>query len=128
MSIAHDLRRRPQFGLTHRLVLAREVADLDQAAIADALGVSRQTVSNYERGFTKPRKLVLKEWALVTGVDLGWLTTGQEEDESPSGPGGSTGDEGQRSSEVHPLGLEPRTHWLRVSGDLAPVTPLRQVA
>ncbi|WP_373871180.1 helix-turn-helix domain-containing protein [Clavibacter michiganensis] len=92
------------------MVLAREVADLDQTQIASALGVARQTVSNYERGVTRPRKLVLKEWALLTGVDLNWLVTGQEEDESPSGPGGNTGVEGQKSSVVHPLGLEPRTH------------------
>jgi transcriptional regulator with XRE-family HTH domain len=128
MSIAEDLRRRPQFGLTHRMVLAREVADLDQTQIASALGVARQTVSNYERGVTRPRKLVLKEWALLTGVDLNWLVTGQEEDESPSGPGGNTGDEGQRSSVVHPLGLEPRTHWLSDGGELATVTPFRRAA
>ncbi|MFE6733411.1 helix-turn-helix domain-containing protein [Microbacterium sp. NPDC057650] len=86
MSIAIDDRRRPTFGLRHRLVLAREVAELDQSALAEALGVSRQTVSNYERGFTAPRRAVLLAWAMATAVDADWLLTGNDET-PPTGDG-----------------------------------------
>lgn len=69
-------RRRPPFGQPDRLLKAREVAGLEQAELAAALDVSRQTISNYERGISRPRRLQLREWALVCGVDLDWLVEG----------------------------------------------------
>ena len=77
MSTAIDDHRRPRFGLPHRLALAREVANIDQRGMAIALGCARPTVSNYERGFTTPRRAVLVAWALATGVDVDWLETGE---------------------------------------------------
>lgn len=94
-------RRRPAFGLPDRLLKSREVAGLEQAEIAQALDVSRQTVSNYERGITKPRRLQLREWALVCGVDLDWLQNGDTP--RPQGSGG----EGEP-----PVGIEPTTYSL----------------
>ena len=78
MSTAIEDRRRPVFGLQHRLALAREVAGIDQSAMSRVLGCARPTVSNYERGFTAPRRSVLVAWALATGVDVDWLITGNE--------------------------------------------------
>ncbi|WP_247639178.1 helix-turn-helix domain-containing protein, partial [Microbacterium sufflavum] len=94
MSIAsiEERRRRPQFGLQHRMALAREVAGIGQAKMAQDLGVSRQTVSNYERGFTAPRRAVLLAWAMATGVDVEWLESG----DAPRNP-------------VGPAGIEPTT-------------------
>ena len=67
-----------QFGLADRLRAAREGAGYDQSGLADALGISRGSVHNYETGRTVPRRPVLATWAAVTGYDLHWLETGQE--------------------------------------------------
>ncbi|HXI18753.1 MAG TPA: helix-turn-helix transcriptional regulator [Chloroflexota bacterium] len=66
----------PTFTQADRLRKAREVAHLDQVDLADEIGISRQTVSNYETGSSHPRKIVLKAWALASGVPLEWLMDG----------------------------------------------------
>lgn len=78
----------PQFTMADRLRKAREHAGVDQRQFADELGIARATVSNYERGAVQPRKIVLKAWALRTGVPLEWLETG----EVPSGNNGGGGE------------------------------------
>ncbi|WP_405472347.1 helix-turn-helix domain-containing protein [Paenarthrobacter ilicis] len=67
----------PQFTVADRLRKAREHTGLDQLEFAEELGVSRATVSNNERGVVSPRKIVLKAWALRTGVPVSWLETGE---------------------------------------------------
>lgn len=52
---------------------------------AERTGLSRATISNYERGIHKPRRPQLVVWALATGFSLHWLEFG-----SPS-PGGDEG-------------------------------------
>lgn len=99
MSTVTDDRRRPQFDLRHRLILSREVAGVEQAQVAEILGVSRTTISNYERGYTSPRRATLLAWAMATGVDADWLMTGAESP-APSGPGGG--------AEWAPRGSNPR--------------------
>lgn len=85
MTLAPNTRRTPQFGLTHRLVLARDVAGLDQTALAEALDVSRATISNYENGVTRPSRLQLNAWAVTCDVDPDWLKTGTPDpDTDPS--------------------------------------------
>lgn len=81
----------PQFNLADRLRKAREITGLDQAEFADELGVSRGTVSNNERGTVAPRQIVLKAWALRTGVPLKWLETGEAP--GATGPGGGASGE-----------------------------------
>lgn len=76
--------RVPEFQLRDRLRLARELQGLEQIEIAGELGISRATVSNYERGVTSPGKLVLNAWAVVCEVDVEWLKTGA----APTGPDG----------------------------------------
>lgn len=56
-----------------RLRKARETAGLEQQELADIIGISRNTVSNYEKGRTQPRMLELREWSAATAVDLHWL-------------------------------------------------------
>lgn len=86
MSTAIDDRRRPRFELRHRLALAREIAGLDQSDMAKILGCARPTVSNYERGFTAPRRAIILAWAMATGTDPEWLATGNDET-PPTGDG-----------------------------------------
>lgn len=49
--------------------------------MADILGVSRNTVSNYLHGRTRPPQLTLRVWAMRTGVPLAWLVTGEQDEE-----------------------------------------------
>ena len=90
MTIATDSRRRPQFTIGDRLRKARTMmgAEMDVRAFAQLIDVSKGTVTRYELEQTAPdnmKHLVLKEWALATGVELEWLLNG----EGPSGDGGS---------------------------------------
>lgn len=69
------------FTLGDRLRKAREYAGLSSIEIAKELGVSRNTVTNYERhpGKRGVPHAVVRVWADITGVDLDWLTS--EEDD-----------------------------------------------
>lgn len=67
----------PQFTIGDRLRKARETTGMDQAQFAEHIGVSRGSVSNYERDAgEKRRPIVLKAWAMATGVPLSWIETG----------------------------------------------------
>lgn len=91
--------RIPEFQLKDRLRLSRELKNLEQADIAAELGISRATVSNYERGVTMPGKLVINAWAVVCDVDVEWLKTGKADAAlHPSDPGG-----GERSPKLEPV-------------------------
>lgn len=69
-----------------KLRKARVDAGLEQAELATEIGISRNTVRNYEAEKTTPRRPVLLAWAMRTGVSLEWLT----QDERP-GPDGDAG-------------------------------------
>lgn len=103
MSIAHNHEARiPPRTLGIRLRDAREYAGLDQEALADALDVRRTTISNYERGVTKPSRLQLNAWAVTCDVDVEWLKTGKTPRDD--GPDGGTTDYGSHGSRpVHHL-------------------------
>lgn len=67
----------PQFTAGDRLRKARELTGYDQGPFADLIGVSRGTVSTYERDGIEHRKpIVLRAWALATGVNIEWLEHG----------------------------------------------------
>lgn len=77
-------------GLLHwtiadRLRKAREVSGHDQRELAELMGVSRATISNNETGKVAPREIVLRAWALATGVPVAWIKTGVMP--STGGPG-----------------------------------------
>lgn len=77
----------PEFTVGDRLRKARELTGLDQGPFAEQLGVSRGTVSNYERSTTEHYKpIVLRAWALATGVPLEWIETGQGPSSGPTPP------------------------------------------
>lgn len=76
MTISTAMRNIPPITLATRLRLAREWRALDQQVLADQVGISRATVSNYETGKTTPGKLELNAWAVICDVDVEWLKTG----------------------------------------------------
>jgi transcriptional regulator with XRE-family HTH domain len=101
----------PVWTTPDRLRKAREQSGLDQSEFADAIGVSRGTVSNYERGSSVYRRPVQLAWAMCSGVPLEWLLTGQQ-----SAPHPSESDEGQA---VRREGLEPPTRWFGAAYEVA---------
>jgi DNA-binding XRE family transcriptional regulator len=66
----------PQWTVGDRLRKARELVDLDVKQFAVEIGVSRNTIHKYEHLDEPPRTLVLRAWALRTGVNPEWLRTG----------------------------------------------------
>lgn len=60
----------PQWTVADRLRKAREWAGVEQAELAERMGVSRGTVSNAETGRRAVRLITLKAWALETGVPV----------------------------------------------------------
>ena len=79
----------PSWSISDRLRKAREHAGLEQGELAAAIDVSRTTISNYERGHVSPRRIVVRQWALRTGVPFDWLMTGTETPH-PGDPGGAS--------------------------------------
>lgn len=70
--------RIPDWTLGDRLRKAREHAGMEQGELASRIGVSRNTISNYElgRGQRPPKVIVLRAWAHECGVPYEWLTDG----------------------------------------------------
>ncbi|WP_083777907.1 helix-turn-helix domain-containing protein [Segniliparus rotundus] len=88
MTRAHDYYESgaiPEINLPQRLRLAREYAGLNQGELAEHIGVSIRSVNNSEAGKSVPRPVLLKAWALATGVRLSWIETGSTP-ASPDGP------------------------------------------
>lgn len=88
MTVNMEAGRVPQWSLGDRLRKARESAGLNQAELAERLGVARMTVSRSESGSTEPMRVVVRAWALATGVPLMWLETGEAP--APGGDGASS--------------------------------------
>ena len=87
MTSAYESGQVPPILVRHRLRIAREYAGLEQDELANQIGVSRNTVGNAERGHVTPRRIVLNAWALVCGVPVSWIITGEG---LPGGPGPGT--------------------------------------
>jgi len=66
----------PEFTVADRLRKARESAGFDQSEFARVAEISRTTIINYEHGRRIPRAVYLRAWAIASGVDLEWITTG----------------------------------------------------
>ena len=93
-----------EFGLTDRLRIARELSGFGQREFAEATGIGRNSIVNYESGTTKPRRPQLIAWAMATGFSLEWLQTGEDpQDGSPDG--------GLSEESVRREGIEPPTRW-----------------
>lgn len=88
----------PAIDLPVRLMIARNHAGMTQRQMAEAIGIGRATVANYEAG-KMVRRAPVMAWALATGVDVKWLMTGEA---PPSDDDGASG-------VVRPKGFEPLT-------------------
>jgi transcriptional regulator with XRE-family HTH domain len=73
---------RLRWDLADRLHKALRISGVSNAEMAAALGVHRNTVSNYLRGKKVDRR-TLVTWSITCGVPLQWLQTG----EIPEDPG-----------------------------------------
>lgn len=63
-----------------RLKLARIKAGIEQEDMAEILGVSASTVSNWENGRTAPKAAFINAWAQVTGYNKSSLIGTVDED------------------------------------------------
>ncbi|MDQ1535864.1 MAG: Bacteriophage repressor helix-turn-helix domain [Actinomycetota bacterium] len=74
--------RIPELTLGWRLKMA--LGHMTGQDMADALEVSRTSVSRWMSGRgTPPKSVYVKQWALITGTDMRWLLTGQQEAPHP---------------------------------------------
>lgn len=62
--------------LGRRIRAARALVGLDQADLAERLGVHRNSVSSWETGTTEPRVSEFVAIAALTGQSLEWLAEG----------------------------------------------------
>lgn len=69
----------PGFDLADRIRKAREAQEWDIATMAKALGVNRNSVSNWENRKYAPHHKNLEDISTVTGVSLAWLVAGDAE-------------------------------------------------
>jgi transcriptional regulator with XRE-family HTH domain len=68
--------RIPTWTLGDRMSKALDDAGISRGEMARYLDVDRNTVGNYIHGRTRPNHRTLMLWALRTGVDLVWITSG----------------------------------------------------
>lgn len=71
----------PALQLPLRLRIARTAARMDQQQLAAAIGVARNSVSNWERGVSEPTASAFIRLARATGVSLEWLAEGVPDDQ-----------------------------------------------
>lgn len=82
-----DAMERLQFDLFDRLHKSMRVSGLSSSTLGAALGVHRNTISNYLTGRTKMDRRTLIAWAFATGVPLAWLENGETPTSPDDGPG-----------------------------------------
>lgn len=70
-----------EFDLSDRLRKALRVSGWTVQGIADQIGVSRNTVSNWINGRVTPSREQLTVWAAYTGAPLSWLERGTVPDQ-----------------------------------------------
>ena len=63
--------------MNERLITVRKYFHRTQKDFGDALGVSRDVISNIEYGRVKPKELLLAHICQVYGVNQLWLETGE---------------------------------------------------
>lgn len=66
----------PKFELTHRLARSLEWSGVSKPAMAEHLGVSRQTIDNYIKGRTVIPRGYLFAWADKCRIPFDWLAFG----------------------------------------------------
>lgn len=107
----------PTWTQGERLRKARETAGYEQGEFAELIGVSRGTVSNYERDNGTAKKIVLRAWSMATGVPLAWLETGEAPRPDGDPDGGLRGQRTRRYSKPQPS--DPNVRVSRWGGRVA---------
>lgn len=67
----------PRWDLADRLRKSLRIAGIGVQEMADYLGVSRGSISNWISGRNRPSAPTIRLWALRTGVSYGWLRKGE---------------------------------------------------
>lgn len=67
--------------LGDRIKLLRKRSKLTQVQLAEELGLKQATIGRYENGSITPSFLVLMRISKKFNVDIGWLFTGEKENE-----------------------------------------------
>jgi len=67
-----------ELSLGDRLRFARQHAGLEQTQLAELLGLSRQSISNYERDIRTPNAATVLAWSIHTQTTVESLERGQE--------------------------------------------------
>jgi transcriptional regulator with XRE-family HTH domain len=78
--------RIPAWDLSDRLGKALRDSGIGVSAMADQLGISRETIGRWINGRGKPRRGSIVAWAAITGVDFRWLETGEAQEAPASRP------------------------------------------
>lgn len=58
----------------------RKAKEMNQTELAEAIGVTQRSLTNYERGCAVPRKKILRKMAEVLGVTVEYLTNDETDD------------------------------------------------
>ena len=69
-----------------RIARLRKAAGMNQAELADRIGVSTSAIGMYEQGRREPSCALLVSLARALGTSIQYLVAGEESDESPSPP------------------------------------------
>ena len=77
-----DELRIPHWDLADRMTKALRLSGLGVSEMAEAFGVSRQSVGRWLSGRVKPSRSTIYLWAASTGVDQEWLETGEASPEA----------------------------------------------
>lgn len=101
--------RVPEITLGWRLRMSLESAGISVQKIADELGYSRSTISRWLNDQDEPRPAVMAQWALLTGVDRGWLDTGKVSSPPPTPPNGPRGGTDTLANLTHRKAARART-------------------
>lgn len=64
--------------ISSRITQAREAAEMSKSELARKMGVTPQSVYDWETGNTQPRGKRLNELAEALGVSVHWLAFGEE--------------------------------------------------
>lgn len=100
---------RLQFGPADRMLKALDSSGQGVSEVADRIEVSRNAVSNWIHGRNFPRPRDLRAFAEATGVQVGWIMTGEWDDEGGGMPDfSSAGGAGElRGRKYTPRDLNP---------------------
>jgi transcriptional regulator with XRE-family HTH domain len=74
----------PEWDLADRMRKALRQGGVSSMAMADHLGVTRQTVSTWLNGRHRPSTAALRVWASLTGVDFAWLCAARDSNPEPA--------------------------------------------